>query len=115
MRYFVSLKVEREWRPKQCACTASLLSNMADHITCVSECLGPAVGLTLLPELRPEGYELFGFTRDNGAIVYREWAPAAQSARLIGDFNGWQGTPLDRDDFGVWSVRLPDGGFTQRK
>ena len=41
--------------------------------------------------------------------MYREWAPAAQSAQLIGDFNGWQGTPLDRDDFGVWSVRLPDG------
>ena len=56
-----------------------------------------------------QGYELFGFTRDGGATVYREWAPAAQSAQLIGDFNGWQGTPLDRDDFGVWSVRLPDG------
>ena len=41
--------------------------------------------------------------------MYREWAPAAQSAQLIGDFNGWQGTPLERDDFGVWSVRLPDG------
>ncbi len=41
--------------------------------------------------------------------MYREWAPAAQSAQLIGDFNGWQGTPLDRDDFGVWSMRLPDG------
>ena len=56
-----------------------------------------------------QGYELFGFTRDGGATVYREWAPAAQGAQLIGDFNGWQGTPLERDDFGVWSVRLPDG------
>ena len=56
-----------------------------------------------------QGYELFGFTRDGNATVYREWCPAAQSAQLIGDFDGWQGTPLQRDDFGVWSVRLPDG------
>ena len=41
--------------------------------------------------------------------MYREWAPAAQAAQIIGDFNGWQGTPLARDEFGVWSVRLPDG------
>ena len=63
---------------------------------------------------RMQGYELFGFTRDGGATVYREWAPAAQSAQLIGDFNGWQGTPLERDDFGVWSVRLPDGAGCSR-
>ena len=56
-----------------------------------------------------QGYELFGFTRDGNAIVFREWAPAAQSAQLIGDFNGWHGTPLERDGFGVWSARLPDG------
>ena len=57
-----------------------------------------------------QGYELYGFTRDGDATVYREWAPAAQSAQLIGDFNGWEGTPLKRDEFGVWSVRLSDGG-----
>jgi len=62
-----------------------------------------------------QGYELFGFTRDGGAAVYREWAPAAQGAQLIGDFNGWQGTPLERDDFGVWSVRLPDGAIVSTR
>ena len=60
-----------------------------------------------------QGYELYGFTRDGDATVYREWAPAAQSAQLIGDFNGWEGTPLQRDEFGVWSVRLPDGECEQ--
>lgn len=44
-----------------------------------------------------------------GATVYREWAPGAAEAQLIGDFNGWQGTPMERDDFGTWTLRLPDG------
>ena len=50
-----------------------------------------------------------GFQREGAATVYREWAPAAQSAQLIGDFNGWNGDAMQRDQFGVWSVRLPDG------
>jgi hypothetical protein len=56
-----------------------------------------------------QGYERFGFTRAGAATVYREWAPAATAAQLIGDFNGWAGTPLQRDAQGVWSVTLPDG------
>ena len=32
----------------------------------------------------------------------------AQSAALIGDFNGWQGSWMTKDQFGVWSVTLPD-------
>eukprot|EP00898_Chlorokybus_atmophyticus_P007345 jgi/Chlat1/7611/Chrsp64S07096 len=56
------------------------------------------------------GYEKFGFHRESGGITYREWAPAAQSASLIGDFNGWDpnATQLSRDAFGVWSTRLED-------
>jgi Carbohydrate-binding module 48 (Isoamylase N-terminal domain) len=56
-----------------------------------------------------QGYEVLGFVREKGAIVYREWAPAASSAQLIGDFNGWSGSWMERNEFGVWSVRLPDG------
>ncbi len=43
-------------------------------------------------------------------LWYREWAPGAEALFLIGDFNHWdrQATPLARDDFGVWSVFLPD-------
>jgi hypothetical protein len=44
-----------------------------------------------------------------GQQVYREWAPGAAEAQIIGDFNGWQGQPMERDDFGTWSIRLPAG------
>lgn len=59
--------------------------------------------------LLPQGYERFGFTQEAGCTVYREWAPLALSAALIGNFNDWQGTWMSRDQFGVWSVSLPDG------
>lgn len=35
------------------------------------------------------GYEKFGFVRSADGITYREWAPGAKSAALIGDFNNW--------------------------
>ncbi|PGH23167.1 1,4-alpha-glucan-branching enzyme [Polytolypa hystricis UAMH7299] len=63
------------------------------------------------------GYEKFGFNvNDNGDIVYREWAPNAVDAHLIGDFNNWDrtATPMKKDDFGVWEVTLPaKGGVPQ--
>ncbi|CAO2833745.1 unnamed protein product [Amaranthus hypochondriacus] len=57
-----------------------------------------------------QGYLKFGFNREEGGIVYREWAPAAQEAQLIGDFNGWDGTmhSMEKNQFGVWSIRIPD-------
>jgi 1,4-alpha-glucan branching enzyme len=55
-----------------------------------------------------QGYKKFGINRVGGVTTYREWAPAAQAAWLIGDFNDWEGTPLEKDEFGVWSVSLPD-------
>ena len=38
-------------------------------------------------------------------VVYR-------AAQLIGDFNNWDGSKhiMERDEFGVWSIRLPDEG-----
>jgi 1,4-alpha-glucan branching enzyme len=64
-----------------------------------------------------QGYKKFGFNRGVGpdgkaaGIWYREWAPAAKALALIGEFNNW--TPADghwaaKDDFGVWSLFLPD-------
>ncbi|KAL2350445.1 alpha-glucan branching enzyme [Cryomyces antarcticus] len=56
------------------------------------------------------GKELFGFNvKDNGDIVYREWAPNALRAYLIGDFNGWNrdSHPMQKNDFGVWETTLP--------
>lgn len=55
------------------------------------------------------GYKTYGIVHENGKTVYREWAPAAQAAMLIGDFNNWAGTAMERDEFGLWSVTLPDG------
>lgn len=35
-----------------------------------------------------QGYEKFGLNvTENGEIVYREWAPNAVQAHLIGDFS----------------------------
>lgn len=59
-----------------------------------------------------KGYLKFGFNSEEGSIVYREWAPAAQEAQLVGDFNGWDGSnyTMEKNQFGVWSIRLPDSG-----
>ncbi|PKA60826.1 1,4-alpha-glucan-branching enzyme, chloroplastic/amyloplastic [Apostasia shenzhenica] len=56
------------------------------------------------------GYLKFGFNRESDRIVYREWAPAAQEAQLIGDFNGWDGLnhKMERNEFGVWMIEIPD-------
>ena len=61
-----------------------------------------------------QGHHYFGFNRGElwgkPGVWYREWAPAALQLRLIGDFNNWDrfGHPLVRDQFGVWSLFLPD-------
>lgn len=52
-----------------------------------------------------------GFVIERDAIVYREWAPGAANAQLIGDFNGWDGNAgqMTRDKFGTWEIRIPHG------
>eukprot|EP00475_Leptophrys_vorax_P007651 TRINITY_DN14849_c0_g1_i1.p1 TRINITY_DN14849_c0_g1~~TRINITY_DN14849_c0_g1_i1.p1 ORF type:complete len:834 (+),score=63.92 TRINITY_DN14849_c0_g1_i1:27-2504(+) len=56
------------------------------------------------------GYEKFGFNRVHNGIIYREWAPGAYSASLIGDFNNWNPNAdiMKKDEFGVWELFLPD-------
>ncbi|CAN6604403.1 hypothetical protein TRVA0_002S04104 [Trichomonascus vanleenenianus] len=57
-----------------------------------------------------KGYEYYGFhVGDNNEIVYREWAPNATRASLIGDFNNWdrEATPMTVNSFGVWEVTVP--------
>lgn len=57
------------------------------------------------------GYERLGFTVDprTHQVTYREWAPGAVKANLIGDFNGWNrdAHEMRKDAFGVWEVVLP--------
>jgi 1,4-alpha-glucan branching enzyme len=67
-----------------------------------------------------QGHHYFGFNRGElfgkQGVWYREWAPNALQLRLIGDFNDWDrmGHPMVRDQFGVWSLFLPDDKFAAR-
>ncbi len=63
------------------------------------------------------GHAYFGFTRGKDAggrngVWYREWAPGATRLALVGEFNFWDkhAHVMTRDDFGVWSVFVPDDG-----
>jgi len=46
---------------------------------------------------------------------YREWAPAAISLSLIGDFNGWDPFehPLTKAGNGLWEIFLPDEKYKE--
>ncbi|KAK8495853.1 hypothetical protein V6N13_103341 [Hibiscus sabdariffa] len=57
-----------------------------------------------------KGYLKFGFNKEDDGIVYREWAPAAREAQIVGDFNGWDGSnhQMEKNQFGVWSIKIPD-------
>lgn len=57
-----------------------------------------------------KGYEKMGFLfSDNGDITYREWAPNAEQAFLIGDFNDWNrdSHPMTKNQYGVFELHLP--------
>ncbi|KAG8419274.1 alpha-1,4-glucan branching enzyme, variant 3 [Metarhizium acridum] len=56
------------------------------------------------------GYEKFGLNAsDDGTITYREWAPNAVAASLIGDFNSWDvnSHEMKKNNFGVFEIVLP--------
>ncbi|KAK2612844.1 alpha-1,4-glucan branching enzyme [Conoideocrella luteorostrata] len=55
------------------------------------------------------GFERFGLNmNEDSSITYREWAPNAVSASIIGEFNNWdRGThPMKKDSFGVFEILL---------
>jgi 1,4-alpha-glucan branching enzyme len=72
-----------------------------------------------------KGYLKFGLTvSPSGQITYREWAPGAKEAVLIGDFSehhptfgsprltaldNWNRTshPMTRNEYGVWEITIP--------
>ncbi|OLY78052.1 1,4-alpha-glucan-branching enzyme [Smittium mucronatum] len=56
-----------------------------------------------------KGYNKFGFTISDNDITYREWAPSAVEASLVGDFNNWslESNKMTKDKYGVWSVVVP--------
>src|SRR5215208_6818910 len=67
-----------------------------------------------------QGHHFFGFNRGElygkPGVWYREWAPGALQLRLIGDFNNWDrfDCPLVRDQYGVWSIFLPDEKYKEK-
>ena len=96
---------------------ADQLRQRQEHYARLRAAIDAAGGLTGPISL---GHHFFGFTRgeQDGAagIWYREWAPAAHSLRLIGDFNGWDrgSHRLMRGDWGVWSAFFPDAEYADR-
>ncbi|KAH7887555.1 glycoside hydrolase family 13 protein [Phlebopus sp. FC_14] len=57
-----------------------------------------------------KGYEVMGFTvKEDSTVVYREWAPNAKEANLIGDFNNWNrmSHPLTKNEYGIWEIAVP--------
>jgi 1,4-alpha-glucan branching enzyme len=67
-----------------------------------------------------QGHHYFGFNRGElwgkPGVWYREWAPNALQLRLIGDFNNWDrfGNPMVRDQWGIWSLFLPDDKYADK-
>ncbi|KAE9981876.1 hypothetical protein BLS_004254 [Venturia inaequalis] len=56
------------------------------------------------------GYEKFGFNvLPNNDVVYREWAPNALRAYLIGDFNNWNrdSHQMTKDEYGAFDITIP--------
>ncbi|KAJ3630058.1 hypothetical protein Zmor_027113 [Zophobas morio] len=54
------------------------------------------------------GYKKFGFRKCGNFITYREWAPCAKKASLVGDFNNWdrEANPMQSNEYGVWEVTI---------
>lgn len=55
------------------------------------------------------GHLYFGFHKEKDGWWYREWAPAAESVYLTGDFCNWDrhAYPMEKGENGVFSLFLP--------
>lgn len=57
-----------------------------------------------------KGADIFGLhiNKDN-SISYREWAPNAVKASLVGEFNNWnrESHPMKKNEFGVFELTVP--------
>ncbi|ORY32704.1 glycoside hydrolase, partial [Rhizoclosmatium globosum] len=58
------------------------------------------------------GFESLGFVvKDDGSVSYREWAPNAVEASLVGDFNNWDASKhkMKKNPFGVFEIVVSEG------
>lgn len=57
-----------------------------------------------------QGADIFGIhEKEDHSIYYREWAPNAVKASLVGEFNNWSrdSHPMKKNDFGVFEITIP--------
>lgn len=54
------------------------------------------------------GYKYFGFQQESKHWTFREWAPNAKRAWLVGDFNNWENNfELKQTYGGTWEISIP--------
>lgn len=54
------------------------------------------------------GYKYFGFQQESKHWTFREWAPNAKRAWLVGDFNNWENDfELKQAYGGTWEISIP--------
>lgn len=54
------------------------------------------------------GYKYFGFQQESKHWTFREWAPNAKRAWLVGDFNNWKNNfELKQAYGGTWEISIP--------
>ena len=55
------------------------------------------------------GHLYYGFHKEKGGWVYREWAPGATAMHLVGDFNNWnrESHPMTSLGNGDWEIHIP--------
>lgn len=54
------------------------------------------------------GYKYFGFQQESKHWTFREWAPNAKRAWLVGDFNNWENNfELKQAYGGAWEISIP--------
>lgn len=54
------------------------------------------------------GYKYFGFQQESKHWTFREWAPNAKKAWLVGDFNNWENNyELKQGYGGTWEISVP--------
>ena len=53
-------------------------------------------------------YDFFGAHFEDGAVVFRVWAPRAKAVSVVGEFNGWDPvrSPMRRISDGVWETSI---------
>ena len=60
-----------------------------------------------------DAYEYFGAHKENGCMVFRTFAPQAQRVSVIGEWNGWQESFMERIGQ-VFELRCQDADYDQK-